>query len=183
MADGDATTTTTTAKPDDAAARAAAAAATSEDDEPLGEKGEKAYRATLKRAREAEARIKELEPLAEKARASDEATKSEVTKATEALARAERERDEASGMALRYEVAADVGLPLKMAARLRGKTEDELRDDAKELLEALGGAAGGGGEERPRTNGNAGTEGTPPGGSMSDVLRAGLKAGRMSITT
>lgn len=182
MADGDGTTTT---KPDDAAAGAASAAATPKDDPALGPAGEKALEEWKRRAREAEGKIKELEPLATKARESEEATKSEVQKAAEKLAAAERERDEATGMALRYEVAADVGLPLKMAARLRGKNKEELEEDAKELLETLGGNAGGGGTTttRPRTNGNAGTEGAPPGGSMSDVLRAGLKAGRMTITT
>lgn len=164
---------------DDAAARAAAAAA--DDDAPLGEKGEKALKEWKQRARDAETWRKENEPHVAKAREADEAAKTETQKAAERAAAAEKDAAEAKGMALRYEVAADVGLPLKMARRLHGSTKEELEEDARDLLESLGGKVGE--QQRPRSNGNAGDEGTAPGGTMSDVLRGGLKSGRMSITT
>jgi len=83
------------------------------------------------------ARLKELEPLAAKAREADEANKTEVQKATDARAAAERERDDARLELLRRDVAAKAGLPAELAARLRGSTEAELTADAKELLKLL----------------------------------------------
>lgn len=181
MADGDGTTTTTT-KPDDAAARAAASAATPEDDDDLGEKGIKALEAWKKRAKEAEGKVKEYEPLAARAKEADEAAKTETQKAAERAQAAEAKAQQESARALRYEVAAEVGLPLKMAARLQGASREDLLEDATELLETLGGGKDAGAARRT-SNGNAGTEGTPPGGGMNDALRAGLRTGRMTITT
>jgi hypothetical protein len=149
------------------------------DDQELGEKGVKALEAMKQRAREAEAWRKENEPLVAKAREAEEASKSEAQKAAERAAQAEREAGEAKGMALRYEVAAEAGLPLKMARRLHGSTKEELEEDARDLLETLGKP----GEQKPRSNGNAGTEGAAPGGSMSDALRGAFRNGRTTITT
>ncbi len=79
------------------------------------------------------ARLKELEPLAAKAREADEATKTELQKATEARAAVERERDEARLALMKRDAAEEAGLPKAWADRLRGSTAAELLADAKAL--------------------------------------------------
>jgi len=56
---------------------------------------------------------------------------------SEQSARLERERAEAQGARLRYDVAASVGLPLPLALRLVGDDEKSLREDAERLLALL----------------------------------------------
>ena len=91
--------------------------------------------------------LRELEPLAQKAREADEATKSEVQKAADRAAAAEKKAEEAEARALRLEVAASKGLNAKQAARLVGATREELEADADELLADF--TPGGGGEAAP----------------------------------
>jgi uncharacterized protein DUF4355 len=54
-----------------------------------------------------------------------------------ALAEAQAEAQAARLDALRYRIAAEVGVPLEMAPRLLGEDEEALRADAKELSSAL----------------------------------------------
>ena len=80
-------------------------------------------------------RLSEVEPKAAKYDKAEEAAKSEAQKAAEAMARAERERDEAKAHLLRYEViAAYPGLQAGDAEFLTGTTREELEASAAKLL-------------------------------------------------
>ena len=83
------------------------------------------------------ARIAELTPFEQKAREAEEASKSEVQRASEALSAAERRASEAEARLLRAEVATEKGLTAKQAARLVGTTRDELLADADDFLASL----------------------------------------------
>jgi hypothetical protein len=87
-------------------------------------KQRKAEQAANKRAAEAERKLKEME---------DE-RKSDEEKREEAKATAEREAGEAKAEALRLRVALRKGLTDTQAKRLVGNTEEELEEDADELL-------------------------------------------------
>ncbi len=101
----------------------------------------------------------------------EDAQKTEAEKAAERLTTAERTAAEASARALRYEAAAEAGLPLNMAARLRGDTKEELLADAEELKGLVGtpGSTFGG-------SADAGVRKTPPQKvSPNDLLRAAIR--------
>lgn len=74
---------------------------------------------------------------------------------------AERERDEARAEALRIRVAADKGLTLAQAERLRGSTKEELEADADALLTAFGVGQTGTPPPPPRVGGPRGGDVTP----------------------
>jgi hypothetical protein len=65
------------------------------------------------------------------------ASKSDVEKATERAAEAERKATEAESRALRLEVANAKGLSTGQAKRLTGTTREELEADADELLDTF----------------------------------------------
>ncbi|HXF71367.1 MAG TPA: hypothetical protein VNO79_01990 [Actinomycetota bacterium] len=90
---------------------------------------------------------------AEAARRLREAEEAEKTVA-ERLADAQRRAQEAELRALRHEVAAERGLPPKLARFLHGSSREELEEAAAELLEAIKPADTGG---SPGT-GNASTK-------------------------
>lgn len=101
----------------------------------------------------------------------EDAQKTEAEKAAERLTTAERTAAEASARALRYEAAAEAGLPLNMAARLRGDTKEELLADAEELKGLVGtpGSTFGG-------SADAGVRKAPPQKvSPNDLLRAAIR--------
>lgn len=89
-----------------------------------------------KEAREAaEARIKEFED----AQKSEEERREEALKASEERAAAAEARAADLEIAkTRSEVAAEKNLPPRLAARLSGKTREEIEADADSLLEDLG---------------------------------------------
>ena len=87
----------------------------------------KASHAEAKANADAAKRLKEME----------DADKSEVQRANEAVAAAEKRANEAEAKALRAEIAAEKGLTLSQAKRLIGSTREELEADADELLEAF----------------------------------------------
>lgn len=87
-------------------------------------------------------RLKELEPLAAKAKELEDANKTEAEKLTERTTAAEKTATDAQGELLRLRVAMRKGLTENQAARLVGKTLEELEADADELLESFGGAKG-----------------------------------------
>jgi hypothetical protein len=87
-----------------------------------------------------------------------EAQKTELQKATDRAAEAERQASEREARALRAEVALEKGLTASQAKRLVGKNRDELIADADELLKDLGtGKSGQGGGQG--TNFDAGNQG------------------------
>lgn len=79
----------------------------------------------------------EAKTLAEKAKHWDEhseSQKSELTKAQEAAAAAQKALEEAKAEAMRSKVAAAKGLPQSIADRLRGSTLEEMEADADSVL-------------------------------------------------
>lgn len=101
-----------------------------------------------KSRRDAEARAKELEPYEAKAREAEEAGKSELTKANDALAASERARTTAETALLRYQVGADKGVPPNLVRFLTGDTKAAIEEAADELLKELNGD-----ESRPKVPG------------------------------
>ena len=101
---------------------------------PLGPGGIKALQA------ERDARTKaEQERDALRKQIAD-ANKTAEEKAAEALKEAQSLAETNAAKALRYEVAAELGVPLAMAARLVGNTREEIAADAVKLKEILAGA-------------------------------------------
>lgn len=89
-------------------------------------------------ARKWEARAKEN---AEKAKAHDAYVESQQTEQQKLETRAttaEQRATEIEARLLRYEVAAEKGIPLTAAARLQGATKEELEADADNLLSLIG---------------------------------------------
>jgi hypothetical protein len=74
---------------------------------------------------------------------AQEASKTELQKAADRAARAEKERDDLKVASLRASVALDKGLTASQAKRLVGATKEELEADADELLADLGSTKGG----------------------------------------
>lgn len=141
-----------------------------EDDKPLGEAGQRAYERVKAERAALSAEIERLKPLAEKAQALEEAGKSETQREREAREAAEAKYAEAEARATAAErraiqlaVAQDLGLPVVLAERLTGSTEEEIRADAERVLNALPGgvppapvrrdaAAGGANPQTPDMN-------------------------------
>lgn len=97
------------------------------EDEALGEGGKKALVA------EREARETAERELAALRKQVEDSKKTAEQKAADDLEAARKEAAENAARALRYEVAADKGLDLKLAARLTGTTREELEADADVL--------------------------------------------------
>jgi hypothetical protein len=97
---------------------------------------------------------------ARRLREAEDAEKSELEKATERAATAEKRADESEAKALRYEVAQAKSIPPKLLRFLTGSTREELEQSADELLEAVKPDTGAGSEE-------------PPTGRPKERLRAG----------
>jgi hypothetical protein len=101
----------------------------------------KALDAERNAAREARAQVRDLQ--------------AQLATATETIATLTGERDEVTGKVseltgeltdlrprvLQYEVAADLGLDLTLATRLRGETRDEMVSDAEDFIAKLGSGA------------------------------------------
>jgi hypothetical protein len=100
-------------------------------DEKLGEGGLKALQAEREANKAAKAKIAEYES---KIKEYEDKGKTEAEKEAERLASLEKSNTENAAKAERYEVAAEVGLPLKLASRIRGGDHDAMVADAKEIL-------------------------------------------------
>lgn len=107
---------------------------------------------------------KEAETLRLRVQQFEDSSKSEMEKATERANQAEARAAEAERNFLRFKVAADKGLPAKLAARLHGDTEDEMAADADELLATI--AADG----KPRVDFDAGARRPAPAGDDMNAL-------------
>lgn len=94
---------------------------------PLGEAGIKALQT------ERDARAAAEKALADLRKEIEDSTKSAEQKAAEALTAAQKAAEENAVKALRYEVAAEKGISLALAARLTGSTREELAADADAL--------------------------------------------------
>lgn len=108
------------------------------DDEVLGEGGKKALQAERKARKELESKLKELEPLAKAAQDAEEANKTEIQKATEAMVRERDARKLAETALMIQTVGADKGVPAKLIKFLTGTTKAEVESAADELLAAMG---------------------------------------------
>jgi hypothetical protein len=107
-------------------------------DEELGERGKKALDRERKARKDLEAKLKELEPLAQAAKEREDADKSELTKATEAFGTERDARVKAEAALLRFTVAADKGVPTKLAQFLGGDSKEEIEASADTLLAEIG---------------------------------------------
>jgi hypothetical protein len=105
------------------------------DDENLGEGGVKALKAEREANKAAKAELAELQA---KLKTFEDKDKTEAEKQAEKLASLEKSSTENALKAQRYEVAAEAGLPLKLAGRIRGDDHDSMLADAKELLSYAG---------------------------------------------
>jgi flagellar biosynthesis GTPase FlhF len=106
------------------------------------------HEAEAKRNAEAAAKLKQLE----------DAQKTELERIREAAEAAKREADNARMEAMRWRVAAKLGIPAQIAARLQGATEEEIEADAKELLAALAKTTP---RDLPKDGAVSGATGTP----------------------
>lgn len=97
-------------------------------EQPLGEGGKKALQA------ERDARATAERALADLRREVEDSQKTAEQKAADDLAEARRSAESATAQALRYEVAAEKGLDIKLASRLTGATREELEADADVLM-------------------------------------------------
>lgn len=129
------------------------------DDEKLGEAGLKALQ------RERDARAAAEKALAELRQEIEDSKKSAEQKAAEALENAKKAAAEAAARALRYEVAAEKGLPLALAARLTGATKEELAADA-DALRALIPAT----PPAPKPDPSAGASGDPKPKNLNEAI-------------
>lgn len=97
-----------------------------------------AMRTALKKANSEAAKYRKTADEATAAqKAKEEAELSEMEKLRKQLAKAQAETESLRLNQLKAQVAAEMGLPPALAARLQGNDEDELKADAKSLLEAM----------------------------------------------
>lgn len=129
-------------------------------DEPLGDGGKKALQAERDARKAADQKVKDLEKQIE------DSNKSAEQRVVDDLKTAQAELATAKTQALKYEVAAEAGLDLKLAARLTGTTREELVADATALKELVGATPNtpqpdpnqGGGSNAPAKGVNAGRD-------------------------
>lgn len=100
-------------------------------EEALREPGRKALDA------EREARATAEKALADLRKEIEDAQKTAEQKAADDLKAAQSDSATNAAKALRYEVAADKGLDLKLAARLSGTSREEIEADAEELMKLI----------------------------------------------
>jgi hypothetical protein len=130
-----------------------------QDDQQLGDAGIKALQAERARAAKAEADLKALQ------QEIADSQKSAEQKAADALAAANAQAAEAAARALRYEVAAEKGLDLALAARLTGSSREELAADADALMSLIPKAP-----EAPTPPTGPTVPGQQPGGAQTPAL-------------
>ena len=100
--------------------------------EPQGPDWKQQSRKHEARAKKAQAELKELRD-----RIGQMLTPDEVADKDAALATAHANLESANLEAIKYRVALAEGLPLELAVRLQGTTEEEMREDAERLKELV----------------------------------------------
>lgn len=100
----------------------------------LGDAGKKALETERKARRDAERRAKDAEAALKEVEDRD---KSDSEKLADRIAASEKRAEEAERRALRAEVAQEKGLTAAQAKRLSGDTREDLETDADELLEVF----------------------------------------------
>lgn len=124
--EGETPTTTTTTAPDVAMTT-----------EQLRAENEKLAKALKEANKEAAARRKRLDEIEEAEKKRQDAELSEMDKLKKQLTEKDQQLTTMTLATLRTRVAAEVGLPAQFAERLRGMTEEEIKADAKALLEVI----------------------------------------------
>ena len=99
--------------------------------EVLGEGGKKALEAERARAKQLE---KDLKTAAAKLQEFEDRDKTEIEKATSLAQTAAQERDAAVTALMRYEVAAEKGVPTEALGLLVGSSREELETKADSIL-------------------------------------------------
>lgn len=134
-------------------------------DEPLGDKGLKALQA------ERDARQKAEQEAATLRKQIEDASKTAEQKAADELRAATALAEGAALKALKYEVAAEKGIDLKLAGRLDGTTKAELEADADNLKTLIGAKPGATPKPDP-SQGSGGDDQKPTGvGAGRDLYR------------
>lgn len=105
----------------------------------------------------------------EKLQKDADAKKSEKEKLEERARKAEERATKLEHEAHQRTAAEKAGLPLKYASRLRGDSEDELLEDAKEMVEDLGVKADD--STPPVRRGPQGRKGARAGSDMNTLVR------------
>lgn len=126
------------------------------------------------KAREQEKRAKDNAEAAKRLTELEEAQKTEAQRLTE-RADAEFARAQAAeAKLLRYEVAAEVGVPAKALKLLTGTSREEIEASAKDVLELIGDA---GKPRAPKPDPNQGrttSEASSPANEFASILRQQL---------
>lgn len=158
-----------------------------DNDEPSDTDGETDWQAEADKwkslSRKWEDRAKSNADAAEKLAEIEDSKKSEIEKATEKAAEAQKIADKASREAARLRIALDRGLTgdraKTFAKRLTGETEEELEADADDLLQFIPAeeAAGDTSSRLPREKlkPGASTDSDPDETDMNALLRAAVK--------
>lgn len=113
------------------------------------------------KAREQEKRAKDNADAAKRLAEIEDAQKTETQKAADALTREKNRADAAEASLLRFEVAADKGVPANAVKFLTGATREEIEASAKDVLELIGDAG------KPRPPKPDPTQGRTGSGSLS----------------
>lgn len=111
------------------------------DDDVAGLKSALDKERKARRAAEAEAKVNA--DAAKRLKDAEDADKTELQKAIDRAAAADKRAEDAESKSLRLEIAAAKGLSVAQAKRLVGSSREELEADADELLEAFGSKTGG----------------------------------------
>lgn len=116
-----------------------------QDDERLGEGGRKALtaereanRALRAEKQDLEKRLRELE---DRDKTEEQKRAERLTELEQTAATAQRSLEEKDALILRYQVAAEKGLDLVAAERLRGTTREEIAEDADTWISRWGAGA------------------------------------------
>ena len=127
------------------------------------------HQAEAKKNADAAARLADIE----------NASKSETERLTSAAQEATARAAKAESALLRYQVAAEMGVPAALAARLQGDTEDELREDAERLLALVPTPPDGAPTKPPPARFDGGPRGTgePPKPDPNETFRRYLSGG------
>jgi len=144
--------------------------------EALGEAGKKALDAEREARKQADKAAKaaaaELKKLQDRLQQFEDRDKSELDKASEAAARAAKERDDAVVALLRYEVAAEKGLTGDAVNLLSGGSREELEARADSILKIIEGA-------KPKSGPVVREEGKTPDSALdTDSLARGILLGQ-----
>lgn len=131
-------------------------------------------------ARELEKRLEAIEKARQQADEQKLVEQNEwktiAEKRAEELAKLQETLQKSQVQALRAQIAAELGLPAALAARLQGATEEELRADGEQLKAAIPAAPG-----APKPNTTQAVPGGSPAQETDEQRRTRLRGGSGSV--